>query len=91
MGILVNSGVLPDGIPVNKVYLAFKKNTVHITTGGYQKWIIDTYYGVYKDQKSKESEVQIPIQIRTTDINTGVYVQLYDELKRQYPDSINML
>jgi hypothetical protein len=91
MGILVHSGVLPDGIPVNNVYLAFKKNTVHITTGGYQKWIIDTYYGVYKDQKSKESEVQIPIQIRTTDINTGVYVQLYDELKRQYPDSINML
>jgi len=91
MGILVNSGTLPDGIPISNVYLAFKKNVVHVTTGGYQKWIIDTYYEVYKDPKSNNTEIRVPIQIYTKDITTGVYVQLYNELKRLYPDSTNML
>lgn len=88
MGLFVNSGVLPDGIPVNNVYMSFRGENIHIGNGGTNQWNINTCYRVYKDEsKFNESDIRIPIRVLTKDITRPVYSMLYEQLKCLYPDS----
>jgi hypothetical protein len=92
MGLFVNSGILPDGIPVNKVYMSFRGENINISSGGTNQWIINTSYRIYKDEsKFNDSDIRIPVRVLTKDITRPVYTILYEQLQCIYPDSIIIL
>ena len=89
MGLLVNSGTLPEGIPVNSVYMSFRDENINISPGGTNQWNINSHYKVYQgESKSDVSNIRIPIRVLTKDITRPVYDMLYEQLKCIYPDSI---
>lgn len=91
MGILVNTGILPDGIAVSNVYMSFRQEIIYVTPGITPKFIIDCKYRVYPGADKKSSyEIRVPIQAETNDISQGVYTYLYNQLKSAYPDSNNI-
>jgi hypothetical protein len=89
MGLSVNSGVLPNGIPVNNVYMTFRDENINLRKGGTNQWNINTHYKVYKDENKLNtmSDIRVPIQVITKDITRPVYTMLYEQLKCIYPDS----
>lgn len=89
MGLLVNTAVLPDGIPVNNVYMSFRGENIHICSGGTNQWNINTHYRVFKDENklNNTSDIRVPIQVIAKDITRPIYNMLYEQLKCIYPDS----
>ena len=91
MGILVNEGVLPSGIPVSNVYMSFGSEIVYVSPKSPDDlYTINTYYKVYKDDtKQPDTNIRIPFAIQVNDISVGVYTSLYENLKQIYPDSVD--
>jgi hypothetical protein len=94
MGLHVNSGVLPNGVQVDDVYMSFRNEVVYITVGGGNKngettqWNINTHYRVFKDpSKTNSSDIRVPFCVFAKDITRPVYAILYEQLECIYPDS----
>jgi len=94
MGLLVHSGVLPNGIPVQNVYMGFGDFSLKIAPIYMKKgWFcINTSYCVYADNtKKKGTDMKFEVFIETQDPTKPIYDIAYDYLKTLYPDSENML
>jgi hypothetical protein len=92
MGILVPEANLPMGITVSNVYMSFSNETIY-TCPQQGNYIINTTYKVYRDQtKGPDTNIRIPISVSVNNI-TGrdVYSILYDELKKSYPGSQDVI
>lgn len=99
MGIHIKYGTLPTGINVSNVYACFRGEVVYVTPSLKPRYIINTSYRIYPLSASGapmsagkiKYDIVVPIQVKTDDISAGVYTYLYDQLKRDYPDYINLL
>ena len=89
MGILVPEANLPMGITVSNVYMSFSGEVIYtIPVNGQHN--INTSYKVYKDDtKQPDTNIRIPFGIQVSDISVGVYTSLYENLKQNYPGSVD--
>lgn len=94
MGILVNDGILPSGIPISNVYMAFSGSVVYVEPK-YQNdlYTVRAFCKVFKDQDSKISQPDITFQVvnQVSDISTGVFTCLYTRLKEMFPNSTDVI
>lgn len=91
MGILVPEANLPMGLSLSNVYISFSDEVIYTVpcNGNYR---INTYYKVYKDEtKQPDTNIRIPISTQVSNISIGVYTSLYEELKRMYTNSTDIL
>lgn len=90
MGILVSEANLPMGITLSNVYMSFSGEIIYTLplNGQYN---INTHYKVYKDDtKQPDTNIRIPIHALVDSIvGRDVYTILYEELKQNYPSSID--
>jgi hypothetical protein len=91
MGILVPEAYLPMGITVSNVYMSFSGEVIYtIPNLTCNNYIINTHYKVYKDDtKQPDTNIRIPLAIHVNDIGVGVYTSLYENLKQNYPSSVD--
>jgi hypothetical protein len=92
MGILVPEANLPMGVVLNNVYMSFSDEMIY-TNPQNGRYVVSTYYKVYKDQtKYPASNIRIPISCTVDSIkDLDAYTILYQELKTTYPGSIDIL
>lgn len=101
MGIIVPEANLPMGVTVSNVYMSFAGEVIYTMAGSVssidggttKKYMVNTYYKVYKDAtKNPESNIKIQIAAQVDDItNQDVYSILYSELKNIYPGSYDVM
>lgn len=94
MGLLVHSGVLPNGIPIQNVYISFGQDCVRMAPMQRKKgWFcINTTYSVYSSpSKAKGTNMRFEIFVETQDPTKPIYDIVYDYIKSLYPNSENML
>ena len=90
MGILVKQGTLPSGLTVANVYISFSNEVVHVFPKG-NIYLVHSSYKVYQDKtKQNGTETVYEISIPTDNINQNVYTILYNAIKQQYPNSIDV-
>jgi hypothetical protein len=93
MGLIVERGVLPDGVDIFNVYLSFNLECIFVTKDLTGEYVINTYYRVipldmtYKNKYGWVPEIRVPFQVRTTNINQPLYDILYQNLKQVFPNS----
>ena len=89
MGLTV-SGKLPSGITVSNVYLSFNIELVYVFPIENGLYRINSSYKIFTDStKADGTDIRIPICIQTSDISSGVYTLLYNELKNIYPNNVD--
>jgi hypothetical protein len=94
MGLLVHSGVLPNGIPIQNVYISFGQDCVRMAPMNNKKgWFcVNTTYSVYSSpSKAKGTNMRFEIFVETQDPTKPIYDIVYDYIKSLYPNSENML
>jgi hypothetical protein len=91
MGILVPEANLPMGITVSNVYMSFSGEVIYtMPNTGSNNYSINTHYKVYKDDtKQPDTNIRIPFAIQVNDISVGIYTSLYENLKQNYPSSVD--
>jgi hypothetical protein len=93
MGILVSDGILPSGIPISNVYMSFSGSVVYVEPKSPDSnlYTVRAFCKVFKDQESKCSQPDITFAVinQMSDISVGVYQSLYENLKQNYPSSID--
>ena len=93
MGLIVERGVLPDGVEIFNVYLSFNLEHIFVSKELTGEYVINTYYRVipldmtYKNKYGWNPEIRVPFQARTTNINQPLYDILYQNLKQVFPNS----
>lgn len=91
MGIQVNSGILTNGgVTLTNVYMCFRDEVIYVTPCRAHTFMINTYYRIYNKSTDIFPDVRVPLVINSFDPSKSVYTCIYDELKRLYPDSINI-
>jgi hypothetical protein len=90
MGILVPEANLPMGITLSNVYMSFSGEIIYTVPMNAQ-YNVNTHYKVYKDDtKQPDTNIRIPIRALVDSIvGRDVYTILYEELKQNYPSSID--
>jgi hypothetical protein len=92
MGIFVPEAVLSSKIAVSNVYMSFDQEIITVMKCGNGTWRIASNYKIFNDDtKANGTNIKIPIEVNTTDITSGVYTNLYDELKTLYPGSTDII
>jgi len=92
MGILVPEATLPSQITLSNVYMSFTGENILVINNRNDSWRISSYYNVFSDKsKTNGTNIRIPIEVNTVDITQGVYIILYNQLKLNYPGSIDVL
>jgi hypothetical protein len=94
MGLLVHSGVLPNGIPIQNVYISFGQDCLRIAPIPRKSgWFcINTTYSIYSSpSKDKGTNMRFEIFVETQEPTKPIYDIVYNYLKSLYPDSENIL
>lgn len=93
MGILVNEGTLPSGLPVSNVYMSFGNDVIYVyPKSGNDMYTVRGEYKVYRDEtKFPGTDIRIQTSTEVSDISTGVFQILYQKLKEEYPDSQDVM
>ena len=91
MGIIVPEANLPMGITISNVYMSFSGEVIYTMPSQVSNiYTINTSYKVYKDDtKQPDTNIRIPFAIQVSDISVGVYTSLYENLKQNYPSSVD--
>lgn len=91
MGIFVPEANLPMGITLSNVYMSFSGEVIYtMPNPTCNNYTINTSYKVYKDDtKQPDTNIRIPFAIQVSDISVGVYTSLYENLKQNYPSSVD--
>jgi len=88
MGILVPYATLSPGITASNVYMSFTNEVIYINQSG-GKWRVNSFYKVFGDRQQKKSSIRFDISA-TVDRLDDPYSILYAELKKIYPESIEV-
>ena len=88
MGILVPYATLAVGVTASNVYMSFTNEMVYVNQSS-GKWRINSFYKVFGDRQQRKSNIRIDIAT-VTDKLDDPYSILYAELKKIYPDSIEV-
>ena len=92
MGIIIPEVILPSQIKISNVYVSFSDEIIYVFNNNNGSWRINSHYKFFSDQtKSNGTNIRIPIEIMTTNIEAGVYSMLYKKIKEIYPDSVDII
>lgn len=92
MGVIIPEAVLPSQIKISNVYVSFSDEIIYVFSNNNESWRINSHYKFFSDQtKSNGTNIRIPIEVNTTNIEAGVYSILYQKIKEIYPDSIDII
>jgi hypothetical protein len=90
MGIFVPNATLPSGLQVNNVYMSFTNEAVFVFPRD-NMYLVRSSYKVYNDQsKLNGTETVCQLLVPTDNINQNVYTILYNALKEQFPNSVDV-
>lgn len=92
MGLLVNSATLPCGVTLSNVYMTFSDFPVYLMPKGNGQYIARGTYSVYSSQERRSArETSVDVNFIVKDVTPSLHVILYNQLRLEYPDSINIL